>query len=165
MAESSLFLSPCMNRCKRDIFSVSAAQSKCTWALSLPVLRHARKVLQSFTTVFDCRRGMPPFLKSCWSCVILLVFPVAWYCALWSTLSGVWPRFPSGPGYNGLDQRHRNCFLFFNSSCRHICQYFSLYFFSPRHSKGWGHALCGIIYGSNVSNSLLISVPFFWRLL
>lgn len=39
----------------------------------------------------------------------------------------------------------------------------SFFFFFPRPSKGQGHALCGIIYGSNVSNSPLISVPLFER--
>lgn len=141
MAERSSFLSPCMNRCKREISSVSAAQSKCTWALSSLVLRFAWKVLQSFMMVFDFWRGMPLFLKSCRSCVILFIKPVAWCCALRSVLSGMWPRFPSGPGCSGLDQSHGNCLPFLNSSCRHIYQYSSLHFFSPRPCKGWGHAL------------------------
>lgn len=155
-----LLISLSMHEDVREI-SVSAAQSECAWALSSPVLRLAREVLQPSAMDFIFGRGMPSLPKSCWSCVVLCIYPVAWCCALRSVLSGLWP---SGAGCSGLNQSHGNCFPFFNSSCRHIYQYFSL-FFSPRPSKGRSHALCGIIYGSNVSNSLLISVPLLSRLL
>lgn len=133
-----------------------AAPSKRTRALSSRV--PAAKLLQAFPALFPCWRSsfLPPFPNCCWNCVVLslLLLRGAERSDLFCQCV---TQGPPSSRCRGSAQSHGNHFPFPNGSCRHIHQYFSLSCFALRPSKGRGHAFCGIIYGSHVRSSLLIS--------